>query len=99
MDFPKTVVVTGASAGVGRATARLFAKKGANVALIARGMDGLDAARKEIQSLGRRALVLPTDVADPDAVERAAQRTESELGAIDVWANIAMVSVFSPFLE
>jgi len=99
MSFPKTVVVTGASAGVGRAAVRLFAKKGANVALIARGHDGLEGARREVEALGRRALVLPTDVADAAAVESAAERTEMELGPIDAWVNVAMVSVFSPFLE
>lgn len=99
MAFPKVVVVTGASAGVGRAAARLFAKKGANVGLIARGRDGLEAARREVESYNRRALVVPADVADAAAVENAAERVESELGAIDVWVNVAMVSVFSPFLE
>jgi len=99
MAFPKVVVVTGASAGAGRAAVRLFAKKGANVALIARGHDGLEGARREVESYGRRALVLPTDVADADAVEEAAERTEAELGPIDVWVNVAMVSVFSPFIE
>lgn len=99
MAFPKVVVVTGASAGAGRATVRLFAKKGANVALIARGHDGLEGAKREVESYGRRALVLPTDVADATAVEEAAEKTESELGPIDVWVNVAMVSVFSPFIE
>ena len=99
MAFPKVVVVTGASAGAGRATVRLFAKKGANVALIARGRDGLEGARREVEAYGRRALVLPTDVSDAQAVEEAAERTERELGPIDVWVNVAMVSVFSPFLE
>ena len=99
MAFPKVVVVTGASAGAGRAAVRLFAKKGANVALIARGRDGLEGAKREVESYGRRALVLPTDVADAGAVEEAAERTEWELGPIDVWVNVAMVSVFSPFIE
>ena len=99
MAFPKVVVVTGASAGLGRATARLFAKKGADVALVARGKDGLEAAKREVEAYGRRALVLPTDVSDAEAVELATQRTESALGPIDVWVNVAMVSVFSPFLE
>ena len=99
MAFPKVVVVTGASAGVGRATARLFAKKGANVALIARGVDGLNAAKREIEACKRHALVLPVDVSDAEAVENAAARTEQELGPIDVWVNVAMVSVFSPFTK
>jgi NAD(P)-dependent dehydrogenase (short-subunit alcohol dehydrogenase family) len=99
MAFPKVVVVTGASAGAGRAAVRLFAKKGADVALIARGKDGLEAGKREVESYGRRALVLPTDVSDADAVEKAADSAEYELGPIDVWVNVAMVSVFSPFPE
>src|SRR5690348_4927087 len=99
MAFPKVVVVTGASAGAGRATARLFAKKGADVALLARGIDGLEAAKREVEALGRRALVIPSDVSDADAVENAAVSTEKELGPIDVWVNVAMVSVFSPFTK
>ena len=99
MAFPKVVVITGASAGVGRATARLFAKKGADVALIARGIDGLSAAKREVEALGRRALVIPVDVSDADGVENAAANTEQELGPIDVWVNVAMVSVFSPFIK
>jgi short-subunit dehydrogenase len=95
----KVVVVTGASAGVGRATVRAFARAGADVALIARGIDGLDAARREVEAVGRRALVLPADVADADAIEAAAGRVERELGPIDVWVNNAMVSVFSPVKE
>jgi NAD(P)-dependent dehydrogenase (short-subunit alcohol dehydrogenase family) len=90
------VVITGASAGVGRATARAFAKQGADVGLIARGIDGLEAARREIEALGRRALVLPADVADAAQVDAAAERVERELGPIDIWVNNAMVSVFSP---
>jgi short-subunit dehydrogenase len=99
MAFPKVVVVTGASAGAGRATARLFAKKGADVALIARGIDGLEAAKREVEALGRSALVIPADVSDADAVENAAAGTEQELGPIDAWVNVAMVSVFSPFTK
>jgi NAD(P)-dependent dehydrogenase (short-subunit alcohol dehydrogenase family) len=90
------VVVTGASAGVGRATVRAFARQGADVGLIARGIDGLEGARREVEACGRRALVVPADVADPAQVEAAAERIERELGPIDVWVNNAMVSVFSP---
>jgi NAD(P)-dependent dehydrogenase (short-subunit alcohol dehydrogenase family) len=90
------VVVTGASAGVGRAVVRAFAREGADVGLLARGLDGLDGARREVEAAGRRALVVPTDVADAVAVEDAAARIERELGEIDVWVNNAMASVFSP---
>lgn len=93
------VVVTGASAGVGRATVRAFARRGADVALLARGLDGLEAARREVEAEGCRAIVIPTDVSDPSAVEAAAARAERELGPIDVWVNNAMVSVFSPVKE
>ncbi len=93
---PEVVVVTGASAGVGRATARLFGQRGARVGLLARGRDGLEGARREIEEAGGMALVLPTDVADASQVERAAERIEAEWGPIDVWVNNAMVSVFSP---
>ncbi len=92
----KVVVVTGASAGVGRATARAFGAQGAAVGLIARGRDGLEAARREIEAAGGRALVLVTDVADADQVEAAAARVEAELGPIDIWVNNAMVTVFGP---
>ncbi len=95
----QVVMVTGASAGIGRATAREFARRGADVALIARGPDGLEATRREIVAMGRRALVLPADVADPDQVEAAADRAEAELGPIDVWVNNAFAGMFSPFLE
>jgi short-subunit dehydrogenase len=100
-DFSRkeVVVVTGASAGVGRAVVRAFAKRGANVALIARGTDGLEAARAEVEATGGRALVLPLDVADPAAVDEAADRVERELGPIAVWVNDAMVSVFAPVSE
>src|SRR4051812_943177 len=93
------VVITGASAGVGRATARAFAQRGYDVALIARGQAGLSGAAADVRKTGRRALVLPLDVSDPDAVEAAAARTEEELGPIDVWVNDAMLSVFSPMKE
>lgn len=93
---PEIVVITGASAGVGRATAREFARRGAHIGLLARGRDGLEAARREVEKLGGRALVIPTDVADADAVEEAAARVEEELGPIDIWVNNAMASVFSP---
>jgi NADP-dependent 3-hydroxy acid dehydrogenase YdfG len=96
---PTTVVVTGASSGVGRATARAFAALGANVGLIARGEDGLAAAAKEVEEAGGRPLVLPLDVADADAVDAAAGRVEIELGPIDVWVNCAMTAVLAPVKE
>jgi len=95
----ETVVITGASAGVGRATARAYGRRGARVGLIARGREGLEAARREIEELGGEALVLPLDVADHDAVERAAGAVEAAFGPIDVWINNAMLSVFSPIME
>jgi len=95
----QVVVVTGASAGVGRAAVRAFARRGADVALVARGIDGLEGARREVEAEGSRALVIPTDVADAEQVEAAAERTERELGPVDVWVNNAMVSVFSPVKE
>ena len=99
MKPPSVVVVTGAGSGVGRATARAFASLGAAVGLIARGEDSLEAAAKEVASAGGRALVLPTDVADADAVEHAADRVEGELGPVEVWVNNAMTSVLAPFAE
>src|SRR4051812_5347007 len=93
------VVVTGASAGVGRATAVAAAMQGARVGLLARGHDGLHAALREIESFGGSAVVVPTDVADADQVEIAADIVESRLGEIDVWVNNAMTTVFAPVLE
>ncbi|NTU78023.1 MAG: SDR family oxidoreductase [Chloroflexales bacterium] len=95
----EVVVVTGADAGLGRAIVRAFASAGADVALIARDRDRLEAAAGEVQRAGGRALVLPLDVADAQAVEAAAAQTEQELGPIDVWVNNAMVSIFSPVKE
>ncbi len=96
---PQVVVVTGASAGVGRATARAFARQGAAVALLARGEAGLEGARRDVEAAGGQALVLPTDMADAAAVEAAAAAVEEQLGPIDVWVNNAMASVFSPIKE
>ena len=98
-ERPRVVVVTGASAGVGRAAVREFAREGAWVGLLARGVEGLDGARAEIEAAGGRALARQTDVSRPDEVERAAEEVERDLGPIDVWVNNAMVSVFSPFSE
>ncbi|CAN5870616.1 SDR family oxidoreductase [soil metagenome] len=93
----KVVVITGASAGVGRATAREFAKHGASIGLLARNEDGLKGAREDVESLGGKALTIPTDVADPSQIEAAAEKVEEELGPIDVWVNNAMTTVFSEF--
>src|SRR5207248_5553956 len=86
-----------ASAGVGRAVVREFARRQANVGLVARGQEGLEGARAEVEQAGGQALVLPTDVADPDAVEAAAAAVEDAFGPIDVWVNDAMVTVFAWF--
>jgi short-subunit dehydrogenase len=91
----KVIVVTGASSGVGRAMARAFAERGANVALLARNLDGLERAAAEITERGSRALVLPLDVANASAVDAAADRVAAEWGGIDIWVNNAMVSVFA----
>ncbi len=95
----EVVVITGASAGVGRATVREFARHGAWIALIARGADGLEGARREVEQMGGKALVLPVDVADAGAMAAAAERVESELGPIDIWVNVAMTSVFAPIKD
>src|SRR2546430_2130693 len=98
-EKPEVVVVTGASAGVGRATVQAFARRGARLGLIARGPDGLEAARKEVEQLGGSALVFAVDVANAEKVEEAAARVEEAFGPIDIWVNNAMVSVFSPVKE
>ncbi|MFG0335997.1 MAG: SDR family oxidoreductase [Maioricimonas sp. JB049] len=95
----QVVVITGASAGVGRACAVEFARQGYDVALLARGPQRLEAARRELEALGVRALPISVDIADPDAVEQAADQVERELGPIDVWVNNAMTTVFAPFRE
>jgi short-subunit dehydrogenase len=95
----EVVVITGASAGVGRATARRFAKYGARIGLLARGVDGLEAARRDVENLGGNALIVPVDIADPNQVEAAAAQIEAQLGEIDIWINNATTSVFSPIKE
>jgi NADP-dependent 3-hydroxy acid dehydrogenase YdfG len=96
---PSTVVVTGASAGIGRASARAFGARGDTVVLLARGKAGLDAAAQEIDRSGGHAVPIPVDIADAPAVERAVERIETELGPIDVWVNVAFTSVFAPFAQ
>jgi NAD(P)-dependent dehydrogenase (short-subunit alcohol dehydrogenase family) len=95
----EVIVVTGASAGLGRAIVERFARDGSAIGLIARGRERLEDARASIEALGGKAITLPLDVADADAVENAAERIERELGPIDVWINNAMVSVYSPIKE
>ncbi len=93
---PKVVVVTGASAGVGRAVVREFASEGASIGLIARGRGRLESAKQEVEARGGKALVIPADVADANAVDQAAEQVEQELGPIDVWVNDAMTTIFAP---
>ncbi len=94
--MPKIVVITGAGAGVGRATADEFARQGYDVALLSRDKDRLERAAADARRHGVRALPIPTDVADAEAVEAAAAKVEEELGPIDVWVNVAMATVFAP---
>src|SRR5262249_20170735 len=91
------VAITGASAGVGRATVRAFAREGAWIGLIARNIQRLNSAKAEIESMGGRALALPADVADFRQVDKAADRIEKEFGPIDIWVNNAMATIFAPF--
>jgi short-subunit dehydrogenase len=98
-DGPEVVVVTGASAGVGRATVREFAREKAKIALIARGREGLEGAKRDVEELGGQAIAIECDVADSNAVEAAAERVERELGPIDIWVNNAMASVYGPFVR
>jgi NADP-dependent 3-hydroxy acid dehydrogenase YdfG len=99
METPLVVAITGASAGLGRAIAHAYAKRGAKVGLMARNPEALATAKQECENLGGRAIFIPTDVSDAEAVERAATQIEQELGPIDIWVNDAMVSVFSPVKE
>lgn len=99
MEKCRVVVITGASAGVGRAAVREFARHKAWIGLVARGKDGLEAAKREVEQAGGRALVLQADVAEADQVEAAAERVEAEFGPIDIWINNAMCSVFSPIKD
>src|SRR6476619_6925034 len=96
---PRVVVITGASGGIGRASARIFAARGDRVALLARGTTGLKAAASEVRALGGTALPISVDTADHDALEVAADRVENELGPIDVWVNDAFTSVFARFID
>src|SRR5947208_11185673 len=95
----QTVVITGASAGIGRAAARLFGQRGDRVALIARGRAGLEGAVRDVEQAGGTALAVPADVADFALLDRAARETEDTFGPIDVWVNVAFASVFAPFAE
>jgi len=95
----QTVVITGASAGIGRATAQLYGSRGARVGLVARGQTGLDGAVRDVERAGGKALAVPADVAGYGEVKEAARRIEDAFGPIDVWINVAFVSVFAPFWE
>lgn len=95
----QNVVITGASAGIGRATAQAFGRRGANVTLLARGAAGLQGAADDVEAGGGKALAIPTDVADHSAVTSAADEAEAAFGPIDVWVNVAFTSVFAPFTE
>lgn len=96
---PEVVVITGASAGVGRAVANEFAQRGAYIGLLARGRAGLEGAKRDVERFGGRALALPTDVSESSKVFEAAREVENTFGPIDIWINVAMASVFSPIRE
>lgn len=96
---PPVVVITGASAGVGRAVVRRFARDRAKIGLIARGLDGLEGAAADVRAAGGEPLILPCDVSDPVAVEAAADRVEAELGPIDIWINVAFAGVLARFVD
>lgn len=98
-EHPEVVVITGASGGVGRATVQAFARRGAHIGLLARGEAGLQGAKDDVERLGGKALVLPTDTSDFDAVEAAAATVEATFGPIDVWVNVGFTTVFAPFLQ
>ena len=98
-ERPEVVVITGASAGIGRAAVREFARHGASIALLARDADRLEAACAEARALGARAIAIPTDVADPEQVEAAAARAEEALGPIDIWVNNAMATIVAPLVK
>jgi short-subunit dehydrogenase len=99
IDQNSVVVITGASGGVGRATARLLATRGAKIVLLARGNDGLEGAKRDVEERGGRAIAIQTDVSQFEQVHTAAETAEREFGPIDLWINNAMVSMYSPFME
>lgn len=95
----QVVVITGGTAGVGRATARAFAKRGAHIGLLARGGEGLDATKRDVKALGGQAVTVQGDVSNPEDVERLADETEAAFGPIDVWVNNAMAGILAPFWD
>ena len=99
MSRNEVVVITGASGGVGRCVAREFARRGARIGLLARGRAGLEGAERDVERLGGKAIIVPTDVADAKQVFAAREKVEAEFGPIDIWVNVAMSSVFSPVKE
>lgn len=99
MKGSPVVVITGASAGIARATAQAFAAEGASIGLLARGEAGLAGAKKDVEAAGGHALAVPTDVSDYGQVEAAAVAVEEAFGPIDIWINVAFTSVFAPFTE